>query len=69
MILSTEQKQIMAKERRLVVPSGAWGGREMDGQFRVFGCKMLYLEWMGNGALLSSTGTVCGWVTLLYDRN
>ena len=24
----------------------------MDEQFGGFGCKLLYLEWMGNGALL-----------------
>ena len=35
-------------------------GGEMDGQFRVFGSKLLYLEWMVNGALLYNTGNnVC----------
>ena len=54
MILSP--KQIMAKESRLVVPgAGArWSG--MNGHFRVWGCKLLYLECVGNGALLYSAG-------------
>ena len=56
MILSTKQKQIMPKESRLVVPRGEEGGNGMDGHFMVFGCKLLYLEWMGNGALLYSPG-------------
>ena len=45
MIPSTKQKQITAKESRLVVPRGEGGGSGMDGQFRA-----LYLEWMGNGS-------------------
>ena len=56
MILSTKQKQIMAKESRLVVPREEGWGSGMDGQFGVLGYKLLYLEWMGNGALLYSTG-------------
>ena len=55
MILSTKQKQIMAKSR-LEVPR--WEGEEngRDGHLGIFGCKPLYLEWMGNGALLYSMG-------------
>ena len=43
----------------------------------VLGCKLLHLEWMGNGILLYSTRNVCDfvvhfvvqlWVTLLYNR-
>ena len=57
MILSTKPKQIMAKERKLVVPRERGEGREsgMDGQFELVGCKLLYFEWIGNGALLQST--------------
>jgi len=29
--------------------------------------KQLYLAWMGHGPTVQ--GTVCDWVTLLYDRN
>ena len=32
------------------------GGSGMDRQFGVFGCKLLYLEYMDNEALLYSTG-------------
>ena len=32
-------------------------GREWDGlEFGVGGCKLLHLEWLGNGVLLYSTG-------------
>ena len=49
---------------------GSHGGRSgVDGQFGGFGDKMLYLEWMGNGAYCTAQGTVCDWVTLLYNRN
>ena len=44
MILSTRQKQIMAKER-FVVPreKGMGEGSGMAGQLAVCGCKLLYL--------------------------
>ena len=57
-ILPAKQKQITARESRLgVVLGGGGGGGGMDGQFRVWGSKWLYLEWRGNGALLYFTGT------------
>ena len=56
MILSARQKQVMAKDRRLMIPWGDGGGSGMDGQFGIFGCKLLHLEWMGNGDLLYGTG-------------
>ena len=31
------------------------GGNGMDGEIGVWGFKLLYLEWMGKGALLYST--------------
>ena len=55
-ILCTKQKQIMAKESRLVVARGEGGGGGMEREFGLGGCKLLYLEWMGNGALLYSIG-------------
>lgn len=56
MSLSTKQKQITAQKSRLVVPMGVGGSSGIDGQSGVFGCKLLYLEWMGSGALLYNTG-------------
>ena len=45
------------QESRIGVPRGERGGSGMNGHLRdFFGCKLLYLEWMGNGALLYSTG-------------
>ena len=32
------------------------GGSGMDREFGLLGCKLLDLEWMGNGALLYSIG-------------
>ena len=32
------------------------GSRGKGGQFRIFGCKLLHLEWMEGGALLYRTG-------------
>ena len=56
MILPAKQKQITAKESRLMVPRGE-GRNEWNGwAVGVFVCKLLDLEWMGNGALLYSTG-------------
>ena len=42
-------------ENRLVVAKRAGGGSGMDREFEVSRCKLLHLEWMGNGALLYST--------------
>ena len=47
-------------------------GRECDGwgSLVFLGCKPLYLEWMGKGALrYIAQGMVCDWVTSLYNRN
>ena len=40
--------------------SSQGGGSGMDGQFVVFGCKLLQVEWMGNEALLYTTGNCVG---------
>ena len=58
LILSTKEKQIMAKESRLVVARGMWGGSGMDGEFEVGGCKLLHLEWMGKGSYGTAQETV-----------
>ena len=59
MSLSTKQKQIIAKENRLVVPKGKWRGRGMDEQCGVLEANLL--QRMGNEALLYSTGN-CVWL-------
>ena len=57
MILSTKQRWIMNMDSRLLVDSGeeGEGGNGMDGEFGIGGCKLLHLEWMGNGVLLYCT--------------
>ena len=35
---------------------GQGEGSGMDERFGIWGCKLLYVEWMGNGTLLYSTG-------------
>ena len=53
--LSTIQKQIMDMEGRLVFAREG-GRREDDGwEFGVGRCRLLHLEWMGDGVLLCST--------------
>ena len=48
-ILSTKQKQMQPRRADLVSSGeGIWSG--MDWQLGVFGCKLLYLDWMGNWA-------------------
>ena len=62
MILSKKtQKLIMAKESRLGVPRGKGARMGWMGIWRSFRYMLLYLEWMGNGALLYSTGK-CVWL-------
>ena len=56
-ILSTKHKQIRDIESRLVVARLGWGeGCGIDREFGVDGCKLLHLEWIGDGVLLYSTG-------------
>ena len=50
--LSTEQKQIMDMEDRLVFAREEGGGKGTDEEFVVSRCRLLHLEWMGDGVLL-----------------
>ena len=43
-------------ENRLMVAKGEVGGRGMDGEFGVNGCKLFRLEWISNVILLYSMG-------------
>ena len=72
MVLSTKQKQIMAKESRLVVARVEEGENGMDGEFGVFGCKLFHYKICNGKAMgpcTTTQGTVCDWVTLLCNRN
>ena len=67
MILSLKYKQIMAKENRRVIGRGRGKGMGWLGSLG-----FLYANcWNGWEMVPYSTaqGTVCGWVTLLYNRN
>ena len=46
----------MARENRLMVAKGEWGGSGMDVEFGVGKCKLLHLEWISNEVLLYSGG-------------
>ena len=67
MSLSTKQKQIIAKENRLVVPKGKWRGRGMDEQCGVLEANSYCKGWAMR-PYCTAQGTVCDWVTLLYKR-
>ena len=49
-------KQIMDIEGRFVFASVEGGEKGSDGKFGVGRCRLLHLEWMGDGVLLYSTG-------------
>ena len=57
MNISTKQKQTQNIENRLVVANGeqGWGGGK-EWEFGVSRCKLSYIEWINNKALLYSTG-------------
>ena len=63
------QKEIMAKERKLGVPEGERGGSGMDRHFGDFFDANCYF-WNGwaMGPYCTAQGNVCDWVTLLYNR-
>ena len=53
-----EQKQIHRHREQTCVCQGGGRGRGMDGEFGVSRCKLLYLEWISNGVLLVTQGTI-----------
>ena len=76
--LSSEQKQIMDMESRLVFVRRKWGVIEIDVYFWcidpydgwgvwVDRCRLLHLEQMGDGVLLCSTGNCVQSLVLEYD--
>ena len=62
-ILSTKKKQITAKEGRLLVPRGR-GGSFGSGDANCY----IWNGW-AMGSYCTAQGTVCDWVTVLYNRN
>ena len=50
--LSTKQKQIMDMEDKLVFAGGRGKSGGIEGEFGVGRCRLLHLEWMGDGVLL-----------------
>ena len=59
--LSTKQKQIMDTEGRLVFARVEEEEREADGKLDVGRCRLLHLEWMGDGvSCCTAQGTASG---------
>ena len=54
--LSAKQKQIMDTENILVFARRERGKRGTDREFGVVRCRLLHLEWMGDGVLLYISG-------------
>ena len=67
MILSTKQKQIMAKESRLVVPRRE--GVEWTGDLGFGDANDCIWNGWAMGPYCTAQGTVSDWVTLRYNRN
>ena len=53
-------------ENRLVVAKGEGGGGEMDWEFGISRCKLLYIEWI-NKVLLYSTGNYIQYPVIKYN--
>ena len=54
--LSIEQKQTHGHREQICGCQGEGGRSGMDREFGVSRCKLLYLEWISNQALLYNTG-------------
>ena len=52
MNISTEKKQTHAHGEKTCGCQGEGGGSEMDREFGVSSCKLLYLKWISNEILL-----------------
>ena len=49
-----------------MLPTGKSGGGEMDWQFVIGVCTLLYMEWMANRDLLNSTGNSTQYPAMTY---
>ena len=63
-----EQKQTHGCGGQTCVCLGERGEKGIDGEFGFGRCRLLHLEWLGNGVLLCSAGD-CVWsLGLEHDR-
>ena len=69
MILSTKQKQITELESRLVVARGRWEGVEWTGNLELMEPNYNIWNRWAMRSYCTAQGTVCDWVTLLYNRH
>ena len=56
MSLSTKQKQTHRRREQTCGCQGGGSGGEMDWEFGISRCKLLYIEWINKKVLLYSTG-------------
>ena len=68
MKLSIEQKQTHGYREQTCSCQGGGGGSGMDGEIVVSRCKLLYLEWISNEALLCSTGNTIQYLGIEHDE-
>ena len=64
-----KQKEITAKESRLMVPGGGVGGRGRDRQFGFLKANCYLWNGWAMGPYCTAQGIVCDQVTLLYNIN
>ena len=69
MILYTKQKQITVKESRHMVPRGMGEGVGWTGSLGLLNANCYIWNGWARGPYYTAQGTVCDWVTLLYNRN
>ena len=69
MILFTKQKQITARKSRLLVPRGKAGRVGWMGSLGVLDANCNIWNGWAMGPYGTAQGTVCDWVTLLYNRS
>ena len=54
-------------ENRLVAVKGEWNGGDIEWEFSIHRCKLLYIEWINNKVLLYSTGYCIQYLVINYN--